>query len=306
MSARRRPVGSSAARPDLPSGNASGANSPTTISGNLKGSGNGGRRHYVTRGRVEAAMAQLSPRDLRMVEDVASVQVLTGQQVRRLHFEDSAEGRRLARRDLARLAEWRVLTRLDRRIGGVRAGSEGYAYVLDVLGQRLIWPDRRHYRVPWTPGAGVVAHAVAVSELYVQLREQARASVTSLLYEGEPQCWRGFHGPGGRRLILKPDARVTWTVNDYEDNYFIEIDLATESGPRLAEKARLYVRYWQSGREQEAAGVFPQVLWITPTDARRRQIMDVLTQLDAEHAQLFAVTTADQAADLIASGGALA
>ena len=306
MSARRRPVGLSAARADLPNNNPSGANSPTTVSSNSKSNRNGGRRHYVTKGRVEAVTAQLSPRDLRMVEDVASVQVLTGQQVRRLHFDDSAEGRRMARRDLARLAEWRVLTRLDRRIGGVRAGSEGYAYVLDVLGQRLMRPDRRRYRVPWTPSLGVMAHSVAVSELYVQLQERRRVKPARLIFEGEPRCWCQFAGPGGRRLILKPDARVTWTANDYEDNYFFEIDLATESGPRLAEKARLYVRYWQTGREQEAAGVFPQVLWITPTNARRRQIIDVLTQLDAHHAQLFAVTTADQAADLIAGGGALA
>jgi len=228
---------------------------------------------------------------------------MSAQQLRRLHYDDSASGRRLARQDLAQLVEWRVLARLGRRVGGVRSGSEGFVYGLDVAGQRLVYADRRRYRTPWTPEPAFLAHALAVTELAVQLQERSRVHpLERLSFDAEPTSWRRFNGPGGQRLTLKPDAYVVCVSAEFEDRYFVEIDRGTESLNRILDKGRLYGRHWQSGREQTAHGVYPQVLWIVPDLRRRDQIVGALGALDPKHWRLFQVTTNQAAAQRILDG----
>lgn len=257
-------------------------------------------RRYVTRARVEQVAASLSGRDRHLLEEVGRLRLASGQQLRRLAYADSDSGRRMARLDLARLVERRVLARLDRRIGGVRAGADGFVYRLDVIGQRLTQPERHRHRAPWTPQPAYLAHALAVSELYVELREGGSASNWQLdAFDAEPRCWRSYIGRGGQHLRLKPDAYLAGGTAQFEDVYFIEVDRHTESLPRIADKAAQYVRYWQTGREQATTGVFPRVLWIAPSAQRREQLVDVLGELTPEHWPLFGATTQSMAARLI-------
>lgn len=261
------------------------------------------RRSYITRNRLEQLRRQLSARDRALLDTVDRLNVASGQQLRRLHFPDSDSGRRLARLDLARLSERRILARLGRRIGGVRAGSEGYVYALDVAGQRLLddRQKRRHW-APWTPQPMHLRHALAVSELYVGLRPAEGPDHRLRTFHAEPRCWRRFSGPGGNPLVLKPDAYVVIDSGPYEDRYFIEMDCGTESLPRLTDKARLYARYWQSGREQAASGVFPLVLWLAPDPKRAEGIVHALARLPASDWRLFAVTTAERAVYQLIAG----
>jgi hypothetical protein len=139
--------------------------------------------------------------------------------------------------------------------------------------------------------------------MYVQLREIEQPDLIELeRFDAEPTCWRMFHGPGGARLMLKPDAYVATATKDYLDSWFIELDRGTEPMTVIASKAKVYCRYWQSGREQMTEGVFPTVLFVVPDDNRRAQLLDTLSQLPAEHSQLFQVTTADSTVRLMASG----
>lgn len=262
------------------------------------------RRRYLTQARIEQLRGRLSHRDHQLLTTVARLNLASGSQLRRLHYDDTPSGQRLARLDLARLSDWRVLARLGRRIGGVRAGSDGYVYALDVAGKRLLEsrPARRHW-APWTPEPSHLRHGLAVSELYVQLRVAVVLSAARLAaFDTEPGCWRRFFGPGGAALTLKPDAYAVMESEHYEDRYFIEVDCATEAAPRITEKAKTYVRYWQSGREQAAHEVFPLVLWIGPHRQRAEQLIDALGRLPAEHRHLFAVTTAEQATNQLIAG----
>jgi hypothetical protein len=248
---------------------------------------------------VRAAASRLSDQDHRLLADVHRLQVASGQQLRRLHYPNSPTGRRAARLALAELTELRVLARLDRRVGGVRSGSEGFIYRLDVIGQRLLRPESdRRRRAPWTPQPSFLAHALAVNELYVQL-EESQAQWRLERFDAEPRCWRRFVGVGGRPQILKPDAFLVGTDESYEDHYFIEIDRSTESLPRIVEKAQQYISYWESGREQVRDGVFPLVLWIAPTQRRREQLVEALSEVDAEHWRLFVTSTDEHAAAFI-------
>lgn len=254
------------------------------------------KRTYITIGRLNALRRQLSPYDLAILGDVDRLGLVTGDQLARLHYGTSSSDRRLARLHLARLSDVRVLGRLGRRIGGVRAGSAGYVYALDLAGQRLVDPERRRTWPRSTPGEAFLAHFIEVAELYVDLRLAERAGeLTLVVFDTEPVCWRSYGGPGGGRLVVKPDAYVVVAADGWEQHHFVEVDRATESVPRILTKAKIYGRYFQSGREQATTGLFPQVLWVVPTIGRATAITSALSALPAEQWELHRVCLADDA-----------
>jgi hypothetical protein len=207
---------------------------------------------------------------------------------------------RSARRLLARLTGLRVLSRLERRIGGRRAGSAGYVYYLGPVGQRLMayWQGRGlvRGRLRPEPGGRYVRHRLAVSELYVQIRLAANAGTLDLLsFQAEPECWRTYVDSFGGQAVLKPDAYIRLGLGAYEDSFFVEVDLGSESRMVVARKVRAYLDYFQSGVEQATHGVFPRVLLVTNTAQRRAALVDICARLPAGAQALFMVTTLDRA-----------
>jgi len=259
------------------------------------------RAHYVTTKRLGEIRAAMSDRDWRVLSDVGRLSVMSGEQIRRLHFLGLS--RRLARLELGELAEMSVLERLGRRVGGQHAGSDGYCFSLGLAGQRLLQPLRRRYWLLPTPGPSFLAHAIAVSQLSTELRLLERSGGFRIVsFEAEPACWRRYFGPGGSPRWLKPDADLVIEGPEFEDRYFIELDRGTEFPSRIAAKARGYVSYYHSGHEQAESIVFPLVVFVVPNEARRSQLVDVLSALPAEHWALFAVLTMKRAADTLAAG----
>lgn len=254
---------------------------------------------YVTEARLAQLGRRLGERELAVVSTLDRVRLATTRQVQQLHFIGGSKRTNLRRTQavLARLVALRVVARLDRVVGGVRAGSSGYVYSLDVAGQRLASAcgpaGGRRLRKPWTPGGAFVGHQLAVTELYVQLREVERKRPLALLtFDAEPLAWRTFTGIGGARAVLKPDAFVRVGLGDYEDAYFVEVDRATQSTTAIARKLGAYRRYFATGREQERlGGVFPQVLFLVPSDQRREVLEDLLTRQAPEVRRLAAVGT---------------
>lgn len=256
-------------------------------------------------GRRLAELAEgLSPVDWALLHTLARVRLATADQLGRLHFHERPSANRQVRRQLDKLAGDRFVCRLPRRVGGIKAGSAGQVYALDVAGQRLVQPPTgSHPRRPYIPGPPFVAHVLAVSELFVGLTAAARTGDVDLLaFDAEPACWRAFSGPGGGRLRLKPDAFVRIGIGNYEYRWLVEVDRATEAPSVLHRKALLYVRYWQSGREQSRGNVFPKVLWVVPDAKRQEVLIDVLSRQAAEAWVLFAVTTSDQALEFLCRG----
>jgi hypothetical protein len=248
----------------------------------------------------------ISGRDAAILSDLKRLRLLSGRQVERLHFTaGSALTRaRRCRRTLARLTDSGVLHRFARRVGGLYGGSADYVYGLDSLGQRL--SDSRgpaggsRRRRPWEPSSLFVAHVLAVSELYVKLREQERESATKLLqFDAEPLCWRIWKEWSGEALVVKPDAFVVTLSGDDEYLTFVELDRSTQSRPVIRRKAEAYTAYWQSGHEQQRHAVFPQVLFVALDERRKAQLVDVLGQLDPEAWQLFRVCRAQDAAHVL-------
>ncbi len=237
-----------------------------------------------------------SAREWAVLQDLARVRLLTGRHVQRLHLSEGSpltQARR-TRSLLQRMTEAGLLHRLERRIGGVYAGSSGYVYGLSTAGQRLA--NKRgpaggvRLRKPWEPSSQFTDHVLAVSELYVQLREAEAAGQLELLdFQSEPACWRYWTGLGGERQVLKPDAFISIASGDYEYRSFVEVDRSTESSTVIRRKATAYVSYWQNGSEQARHGIFPAVVWLVPDDHRKQQVIEALARLPAESWQLFRV-----------------
>jgi Replication-relaxation len=260
-------------------------------------------RVYVTAWRMAELERSLSDRDRDVIATLGRVRVATGRQLERLHFVDVT--RRQMRAVFASLVDRRLVIRLPRTIGGVRAGSSGHVYALDVAGQRLTQPDRRRPHRPWPIGVAFLAHSLAVSEIFVRLAEAERGGQLQLAdFVTEPDCWRQFYGPGGARVVLKPDAAVTVQLGRFEDRWFIEVDRGTESRTTITRKCDLYRRYWQSGVEQARTGVFPRVLWLVPDERRRAALVEIIGRQPGEAWTLFAIALFDEGVEGLLRGAA--
>lgn len=267
-------------------------------------------RVHITAERAEQIAGRLTPREHEVVQTLDRLRVASSFQLQRLHVWEGtpASNVRQARRLLAHLTELRVVARLERRVGGATSGSDGYVYGLDVAGQRIASAcgpaGGLRLRRPWTPGVPFLRHAVAVSELYVWLIEQQRGGALEVLdFDAEPLCWRRFTGPHGAAVMLKPDAYARLRVGQYEDSYFVEVDRATVSGPALTRKLTTYRRFWQTGREQERRGVFPRVLWLVPSEARKAVLVDRCASQPADAWPLFQIARYADAPQLFRGEG---
>jgi len=130
----------------------------------------------------------------------------------------------------------------------------------------------------------------------MQMRLAANAGMLDLLsFQAEPECWRSYVDGFGGRTLVKPDAYVRLGLGAYEDSFFLEVDLGSESRMVIARKLRAYLDYFHSGTEQDKHGVFPRVLLLADTQARKAVLVEVCTRLPAEAWALFTVNTLDQA-----------
>lgn len=268
-----------------------------------------GRRH-LSRQQLEAVLASLSERDIEVIASIQRYRYLLTSQLQRLYFSDASTptaGLRAASRSLKKLRELGLIDHLARRIGGVRAGSGAMVWYLTHAGERLIYlhsrkltPAKRFFE----PSPYFLAHTLAVAEVAVQLTElcRDRRNMELSALQLEPDCWRTY-SECGSILVLKPDLFAVTLSDRYEDRWFFEIDLDTESPVKVVEKCEKYHRYYRSGLEQKESEVFPLTVWIVPTAERRDRIIAHLRKAFKKQPKLFAVITKDELAYLVQHGG---
>ncbi|MEU2869790.1 replication-relaxation family protein [Streptomyces olivoreticuli] len=241
-----------------------------------------------------------------ITETVNRLRLVTGQQLERLHFEElTGRSRAVVRwRVLRRLVEWRLLVPLERRVGGARAGSGGLVYALDTAGQKLLQlhrslePDAAPVRRPGAPGERFVQHSLAVSELYVQLREIERAGSFRLsVFDAEPHSW----WPDGRGSLLKPDAFVALSTTEYDHATWVEVDRSTESLPTLKRKLGVYVDFVRCG-QLGPGDVVPRVLVTVLSQARGDAVEGLIEGLPSPARELLSVVVYERAAEELVRG----
>ena len=269
----------------------------------------GTEKRRVSHRQLEEIDALLGERDREALLAIQRHRYLLTGQVQRLVFTDAATGTaalRAASRCLKKLRGMGLIDAFSRRIGGVRAGSGSFVWHLSHAGERLL-RLREHKPSPirhlFEPSPYFLAHTLAVAEASIQLMELCREEGMALtVLQPEPECWRPY-SEHGVHLSLKPDLYAVTISGEYEDRWFLEIDLSTESPAKVIEKCQKYHRYYRSGLEQEESGIFPLVVWIVPDKARKESLIGRIRESFEGQPRLFAVITGDELAQLIQYGG---
>jgi hypothetical protein len=238
----------------------------------------------------------LSQRDWAVLKDVDRCRLMTGRQLQLLHVGEGETAARAARRLLLRLTRHGLLARLERRIGGLRAGSAGYVYGLGPAGVRLLHPDRPRRRLHEVRD-GFLKHTLALSELYVELRQAEQQGQLDLLtVETEPRCWRRLDDGDW----LKPDLHLVIGLGEEALHAFVELDQGTEHSSALMGKLRQYEAAYHGG-VAATADVFPRVVWLVPSDRRAAQLRR-LVRSPRLTAELHAVALQSEALAALTAG----
>lgn len=250
---------------------------------------------------------QLSPREWEILARLREHRFLTTKHLIGLLFTDghtAASAPVIARRTLGRLRERRLLGTLERRIGGVRAGSSGLVYYLSERGHRLLADDagRSVRRRTTEPSTTFLAHTLAIADTRLRLVDAERTGgLEVVLVAIETAAWRRHLTPTGALATLKPDLYIELAIPPGSDELrtmFIEVDLGTEHLPTLIRKCHAYGTYAASGQADHDGGM-PLVVWSlsarTPERAERRreQLRDVIARDARLDPAMFHITTPD-------------
>jgi hypothetical protein len=262
----------------------------------------------VSRKKLEELESSLSDRDKKVLRSIQAYRYLTTSQIQRLHFIDAATtsaALRATTRNLEKLKALHLTDSLPRRIGGVYSGSGSFVWHLDAAGEhllRLIDKNAHPHKASFEPSAYFLAHTLSVSECFVRLTEVCRKKGMHLSEtQNEPYCWRPYNS-AGKIVSLKPDLFTVTRCDNYEDRWFFEIDLATESPIKVIEKCHRYLQYYRSGFEQTQYRVFPLVVWIVPDAARKSSIELRLKEEFSKQPNIFVVITPDELETMVRMG----
>lgn len=235
------------------------------------------RRHVIGPRQRQHLGEKLAERDWEILERVAEHRFLSSPQVQRFVFHGHGSvttAARTARRVLGRLERDRLIASLPRRQGGPLGGSTPAVWQLAPAGARLL-REGINYRTR-IPTTRFLAHCLAVADTHLAIREAAASRSWSWVVQVEQLAARPYLGNGGERQVLRPDlyARLGGTDEHgpFEDTWFVEVDLGTESLPTLLRKCTQYEAYRRSGVEQADHGSFPLVLWLFTNEARAEEL----------------------------------
>lgn len=254
---------------------------------------------------------ELSTNEAQILKFLLKAKYVTTKQLARLHFTDSVnDATSLRRANLAtkKLNEGGYIKHLNRRIGGVRAGSGSFVWTISTKGLKWlkhfkpsVAVTRQNY---YEPTWHHLEHTLAISEIFVQLTKLKNKHLVQSIdnFQFEPNCWRGWLDNHAGRMILKPDCYIEISLDNYLYNYFIEVDKNTESLARVINKSKQYIRYYNLNIEQKNTGVFPLVLWVVPDEKRKLAIEQRIQKELKDYWELFQVITLDDFKDFMIGG----
>jgi len=210
-------------------------------------------------GDLAAISAQLTDRDRRLIEILATHRVLTGEQARRLLFGSGSA----ARHSLARLHHLAVVARFRREIfpgsqpWRYSLGAAGAALHAAATGKPLPRPAKTAEKLVRLAESPHTEHLLGVNEFFVRLVWHARTHPGCSLSQ-----WRNesdtAQACGG---ILRPDGYGQWTQDGAAVAFFREHDTGTETITTITDKITKYSQLANAGL------ALPVLMWFT-TPAR--------------------------------------
>lgn len=255
----------------------------------------------------------IHPMQARLLALVAAHRFATTTQLARLtalEYASPASALRQTQRHLASLAQQRLLTSLERRVGGWQGGSAVTIWAATTRGHRRLAADEGDEEVPRRQRPREVSttfldHLLAITEVRTSIEEAVRQQTdTEATVALEPDCWRTALSPSGQVQVLRPDLAVTITSPAYEDRYLIEVDRATENPGRVIATCWRYQEHQATSAQASDDGVFPLVVWLVPTDRRRHRLERAIAHSTGLLRDLFRVIRLDQLPTLIHGGPA--
>lgn len=258
----------------------------------------------LTTTRLQDMRGELSPRYLSVLPHLKKTRVLTGAHLDRLLTEPDQSTEttaRVRRRIMTRLTDLGLVSALERRIGGVRAGSAGHIYTLTTAGHKILELTQGNHnttrRVRHRATSPLfLTHALTISGIYVNLVETGSTGNFRILrFDTEPASWwTSSHG-----THLRPDAYAVLHTKTHADCWWLEIDQGSENTPRLRAKITAYLTHADSGGTGPD-GALPRVLFTTPDQPRAETIQTLITKTLTADSGLITVTTHEQAAAVLA------
>ena len=253
----------------------------------------------------------IHPMQARLLALVAAHRFATTTQLARLtapEYASPASALRQTQRHLASLAQQRLLTSLERRVGGWQGGSAVTVWAATTRGHRRVAVENgedeevsRRQR-PREVSTTFLDHLLAITEVRTSIEEAVRQQTdTEAAVALEPDCWRTALSPSGQPQVLRPDLAVTITSPAYEDRYLVEVDRATENPGRVIATCW---RYQEHQAQAGDGGVFPLVVWLVPGDRRRLRLERAIAHSTGLLRDLFRVIRLDQLPTLIHGGPA--
>ena len=221
-------------------------------------------------------------RDRAIIAHLTRFPMATSRQLQRLFFAANASSTP-SHRVLARLVRDGYLVTVDRRlIGGAKGGAGMNVFTLGREGHRLARRGGTFRRKN-----AIDLHALAIGDVYVNLKELERAGAIELLdFESEPDSWRVVQG-----VNLEPDLFVDFARRSDGARLvaWLEVDMGTQHPARLNEKMD---RYSQAARLANLADLptFPVVVFTALDDERCDAIRRVIDRR-GDDARLFRVAT---------------
>lgn len=241
----------------------------------------------------------------RLLKEIEAHRFATTHQLARLtltEYVSERSAKRQTLRHLRTLKSEKLITSLERRVGGWQGGSTVSIWALTPRGFKHLTGSMKRTRSEHL-STGFLEHGLAVTETRVLIEETVRTiESTEAHVQVEPHCWRRYLGQHGITVTLKPDLQLQVMSTKYTDLYFIEVDCGTENPGRVIRKSWQYEQYRRSGAEQEKHGAFPAVIWLVPNGYRRTQLEKHLSKEPKLTPGLFIVITPDALPDLIRSG----
>ena len=256
--------------------------------------------------------APIHPMQARLLALVAAHRFATTTQLARLtapEYASPGSALRQTQRHVASLAQQRLLTSLERRVGGWQGGSAVTIWAATTRGHRLVTPEGegevpRRQR-PREVSTTFLDHLLAITEVRTSIEEAVRQEAdTEVAVALEPECWRTHLGPSGQVQVLRPDLAVTITSPAYEDRYLMEVDRATENPGRVIATCWRYQEHQATSAQVSDGVVFPLVVWLVPTDRRRHRLERAIAHSTGLLRDLFRVIRLDQLPTLIHGGPA--
>lgn len=255
--------------------------------------------------------APIHPMQARLLALVAAHRFATTTQLARLtavEYASSASALRQTQRHLASLAQQRLLTSLERRVGGWQGGSAVTIWAATTRGHRLVAAEGEEVprrQRPREVSTTFLDHLLAITEVRTSIEEAVRQQTdTEAAVALEPDCWRTALSPSGQPQVLRPDLAVTVTSPAYEDRYLIEVDRATENPGRVIATCWRYQEHQAASSQVSDGGVFPLVVWLVPDDRRRHRLERAIAHSTGLLSDLFRVIRLDQLPTLIHGGPA--